>query len=341
VAHRRAGLLIAALAACAGAAGCGGGGSAGPSFISPNAPGREAARATPVRHYEYVFPDQSMLVYDIDHGHRLVQRRAFPQAQAIRGVAASPRTHRLYVSFGSDRGDHAQGSLLAYDLIANRVLWQRDYAFGIDSMAITPNGRTIYMPVGEASMDTTWRVINAMTGAVRSRISAGRGPHNTVTSLDGRRVYLGGRYDRFLYVASTSTNRVIERIGPLILGVRPFTIDGRQRFAFTTATRFRGFQVSSIRTGRVLYTVSFGSNAGLAPGDPPSHGISLSPDERQLWVFDAPPGLVHVFDVTGLPRHRPRQVGAIKLRVGLSGGEVPCSYACGRNGWLLHSLDGR
>src|SRR5205085_1169434 len=83
------------------------------------------------------------------------------------------------------------------------------------------------------------------------------------------------------------TNRIIERIGPLILGVRPFTIDGRQRFAFTTATRFRGFQVSNIRTGRVLYTVSFGSNAGLAPGYPPSHGISLSPDERQLWVFDA------------------------------------------------------
>ena len=33
-----------------------------------------------------------------------------------------------------------------------------------------------------------------------------------------------------------------------------------------------------------------------------SHGISLTPDERQLWVIDAPNSYVHAFDVTRLPR---------------------------------------
>ena len=76
-----------------------------------------------------------------------------------------------------------------------------------------------------------------------------------------------------------------ERVGPLRSGVRPFTINGRETLVFTTATGFLGFQVSSLSSGRVLYTQAFPgfswSPANFAPSAP-SHGISLSPNER--WV---------------------------------------------------------
>ena len=126
---------------------------------------------------------------------------------------------------------------------------------------------------------------------------------------------------------------VIGKIGPLNLpGVRPFTINGSQTFAFTTAKNFLGFQVSSITTGNVLYTVP-------VPGfsfDPktfrytPDHGISLSPGERELYLIDTPNGYVHVFDVSGLPGSPPRLVANIKLH-----------HPPAHNGWLQHSRNGR
>lgn len=297
-----------------------------------------------VHHYEYVVVDQAVYVYDIDHRERLVQKIALPRIERVRGVVTNPRTHILYISHGGDGGGNGTGSLLAYDLVSQRTLWDRAYDRGIDAPAISTDGSRIYLPDGELSSDGVWAVIDARSGAVIGKIDGGTSPHNTIVGLSGTRVYLGGRNSRYLDVASTATNRVVKRVGPLISGVRPFTINGRETLAYTTATGFLGFQVSSLSTARVLYTQTFGSRfrwdpATFAPSAP-SHGISLSPDERQVWVMDAPNGYVHVFDVSGLPRQAPRRIADIRLPDPLSGGESDCSYDCARDGWLQHSRNG-
>jgi hypothetical protein len=56
----------------------------------------------------------------------------------------------------------------------------------------------------------------------------------------------------------------------------------------------------------------------------PSHGVGLTPDEKELWVCDAANERVHVFDATVMP---PKQIASVKLR------EQP--------GWVTFSLDGR
>jgi DNA-binding beta-propeller fold protein YncE len=73
----------------------------------------------------------------------------------------------------------------------------------------------------------------------------------------------------------------------------------------------------------------------------PSHGISLSPDEKQLYVIDSPNKKVRVYDVSRVAEGvAPTQLGAISV-AGLSGTETPCAYDCGRGGWLQRSVDGR
>jgi DNA-binding beta-propeller fold protein YncE len=127
--------------------------------------------------------------------------------------------------------------------------------------------------------------------------------------------------------------------------VRPFTINGKETLAFTTATGYLGFQVSSITSGQVLYTVPvsgpFPYKAGQPGPSSPSHGISLSPDEKQLWVMDQPNSHVHVFDVSGLPATAPKQIADIKTTRTMTGSQVGCTYDCLREGWLQHTLDGR
>src|SRR5205823_5112413 len=138
----------------------------------------------------------------------------------------------------------------------------------------------------------------------------------------------------------TASGRVRE-VGPLAGGVRPFTVNGANALAFTTATGVAGFQVSSIASGHVLYSISFGPMPAGFPYTAPSHGISLSPDERQLYVIDAARKLVRAYDVSGVAHGvAPRELGAIHV-AGWNGRESPCAYDCGQDGWLQHSLDGR
>jgi DNA-binding beta-propeller fold protein YncE len=56
----------------------------------------------------------------------------------------------------------------------------------------------------------------------------------------------------------------------------------------------------------------------------PSHGIGLTPDEREVWVTDAFNQRMHIFDATVMP---PKPVASVKLR------DEP--------GWITFSLDGK
>lgn len=295
------------------------------------------------QHLEYVVAEGAISIYDIDHGQSLVRQLSLPWLIGVRGVAAATQSSTLYLSYGGDGGDAGNGSLAAYDLRTDRVLWKRSYGAGVDSFALTPNGRTIYLPTGELSPGDEWLVIDARTGDRTATIHGGRGPHNTIVSLDGAFAYLAGRTDRYLYVASTRSGRIVRRVGPLKFGLRPFTINGRHTLAFTTASSFLGFQMSDLTTGRVLYTVGVpgfrvASSFSLST---PSHGISLSPDERELYLVDAANSFVHVFDVHHGARARPKLVASIKLQHPFTGNESPCGNDCARDGWLQHDRSGR
>lgn len=290
--------------------------------------------------FEYVFPDREIDVFAAEPPFRLVERIRVPDLHSVRGVAVSPATGTLYASVGGNGGSTGHGTLFAYDLLRNRLRWKRAFPTGTDSLAVTPDGRTLFVPEGERTMDDLWYVVDARTGEVTHELNAAPGPHNTVVSPDGKLVYLGPRNSRFLVVASVRTDRIVERVGPLKGGVRPFTVDQGRGLAYTTATGFLGFQVSSLRTGRLLYTVPirFAWHHSLGT---PSHGISLTPNGRRLAVIDVPNSYVHVYDVSRTPAQPPRHIADIPLIHSMKGKEDPCGGDCGRAGWLQHSLDGR
>jgi sugar lactone lactonase YvrE len=86
-----------------------------------------------------------------------------------------------------------------------------------------------------------------------------------------------------------------------------------------------GFEVGDITTGKMLHRVEV---PGVKMGPVkrhgcPSHGIGLTPDERQLWVCDAFNQKLHVYDATVMP---PAYVDSIACR------DEP--------GWITFSIDG-
>jgi len=118
----------------------------------------------------------------------------------------------------------------------------------------------------------------------------------------------------------------VSAVGPFSDVVRPFTINGSDTLCFVDVNGLLGFEVGDLRSGQKLYRVEVqGYRQGpVKRHGCPSHGIALTPDERELWVADGANDAVHVFDATARP---PKQIGSVKVR------DSP--------GWISFSTDGR
>lgn len=263
-----------------------------------------------------------VLVFDIDNDHRFVRRipsrGVDPNGKPlnVKGVCASAATGRMYVS--------TLTFLTCYELKTDAILWEREYPGGCDRMAISPDGRVLYLPSLEGPH---WNVVDGSTGDVIKRVVTNSSSHNTVGSPDGKYVFLAGLKSPEVSVLDTATNEVVRKIGPFSAPVRPFTIDGSASRLFACVNGRLGFEVGDIATGRVLAKVDAGP---VSPQKPkrhgcPSHGVGMTPDESEVWVVDAVGRAIHVFDATVMP---PRvKGGPIRLR------DEP--------GWVTFTIDGK
>jgi DNA-binding beta-propeller fold protein YncE len=190
-------------------------------------------------------------------------------------------------------------------------------------MAISPDGRVIYLPSFEKEH---WHVISALDGSILAKIVPNSGAHNTIAGPDGREAYLAGLKSPLLTVADTQTHTAARTVGPFGNSIRPFTVNGRQTLVYVNVNELLGFEIGDLRTGKMLQRVTV---AGFEKGPVkrhgcPSHGIALTPDERELWLADAHNNRLHVFDLTG---PTPKQIETITVR------DQP--------GWITFGIDGR
>ncbi|HEY2016010.1 MAG TPA: hypothetical protein VGH38_21055 [Bryobacteraceae bacterium] len=262
-----------------------------------------------------------ILVFDIDNGYKFVRRIptwAVPEGKEpenVKGIAASAQTGRVYVT--------SLNRMIAVDAVSGKKIWDKTYEGGCDRMAISPDGKTLYVPQLEGP---NWHVVNAATGDVTATIETKSGSHNTIYANDGAHAYLAGLKSPLLSVADTRTHTVSSTVGPFDNVIRPFTVNGSNTLVFVNVNGLLGFEVGDLRTGKKLYHVEV---AGYKQGKVkrhgcPSHGIALTPDEKQLWLADCANSAIHIFDSTVMP---PKQVASIQAR--------DCV------GWLSFSMDGR
>jgi hypothetical protein len=310
-------------------------GSANPASVTPNPTG--------TAHYLYVVIDGRVYAYDIDNNNTLVKQFPIP-VLGKRGLMVAPNQGMLYVSeCGTTYCAGSHGSLVAYDLVHDDVAWIANYSFGVDQPAITPDGSTIYMPHGDDGTDGQTSILNASNGQPTGTITTGTNGHNTIVSLDGTQAYLTGwtgSNDNYAHVVNTSTNQVTLNAGPTLNGIRPFTVNGKNTLMFTQSSSICGFQVLSLVTGNVLYTVPFSGSCVWTVSTAASHGISLSPDEHRLYIMNGAQDSLEVYDVSGVPTSAPTFVANVPLD-SVAGAEGNCTSLCTREGWVLNDLSGR
>ncbi len=278
--------------------------------------------ATPGIRNDLSWGGHGLVVFDIDHEHRFVKRIPLGGVDAkgtpdpVRGVCASAAARRIYVS--------TNHSLTCLDLLSEKILWEKSFDGGCDRMSLTADGKEMYLPSWEKDF---WLVIDAASGETLKRIETpNAGSHNTIVDANGAHAYLAGLHSPVLRVVDTRSREVVREVGPFGSAIRPYTVNGKGTLCFVNVNGLLGFEVDDLTTGKKLHRVEVqGFTTGVTKRHGcPSHGIGLTPDERELWVCDAHNQRLHYFDATVMP---PRQMGSIAL------GDDP--------GWVTFSNDGR
>jgi DNA-binding beta-propeller fold protein YncE len=267
------------------------------------------------------FGGHGVIVFDIDNGYKFVRRipakglKPDGTPSNVKGIVANAATKRLYVS--------TLDKLACFDLLTDKILWEKSYEGGCDRMALSPDGKVMYLPSLEKEH---WHVVDAMSGDVMKRLESFPRAHNTIYGLDGKHAYLAAIGTPILHVTDTATHTVSKKVGPFGSGIRPFTVNGKQTLCFVNVNGLLGFEIGDIKSGKMLHRVEV---KGFQMGVPkrhgcPSHGVGLTPDEKEVWVCDAANSRMHYYDATVMP---PKQIGSIEVR------EQP--------GWITFTLDGK
>ena len=297
-----------------------------PALVAPVATHAPAERhllyvASPGTRNYVEYGGVGILVFDADDGYKFVRRIAtWPTVEGkavenVKGIAASAAAGRVYVS--------SLTRVIAIDAVSGATVWDKAFDGGADRLAISPDGRTLYVPQLEG---TSWHIVDAATGDVRATVETKSGSHNTIASADGRLVYLAGLKSAVLSVLDTKSGKVDHVVGPFSNVIRPFTVNAANTRAYVNVNDLLGFEVGDVATGKPLYRVEV---AGFQKGTVkrhgcPSHGIALTRDERELWLADCANGYIHLFDATTTPA---KQLTSLKMR--------DCV------GWVSFSMDGR
>jgi len=295
------------------------------SAAKPPAPPEKAGE----KHYLYVatpgirdylgYGGHGILVFDMDNQHRFVKRIStqglHPNGKPsnVKGVAVSIPLNSIYVS--------TLESLQRIDLTTEKVVWEKHFEGGCDRMSISPDGLTMYLPALENKF---WNVVDCKTGNIIKKIEVYRRSHNTIYGPAGKLVYLDDIASPWLYIADAQSHTIVSKVGQFRSNIRPFTINGKETLAYVTTDSLLGFEVGDLKTGAKLAHVEVeGWEMGpVRRHGNPSHGIGLTPDEKEIWLCDGHNMRLHIFKAT--PPYQ--QLTTIPLQ------DMP--------GWVTFSMDG-
>src|SRR5262245_12776584 len=167
--------------------------------------------AVPGRTNDIGFGGVGILVFDAARNFRFVKRiatwdyTAVEMPENVKGIAVSTSLGMIYVS--------TVKRLAAWDLLTEKKVWEQTYDGNCcDRMAISPDGRTMYVPSFEGP---NWYVVDAKTGGLIKSVPtpASLGAHNTIWSVDGSKVFMAGLQSNTMSVADPKTHTVVQTVG--------------------------------------------------------------------------------------------------------------------------------
>ena len=215
----------------------------------------------------------------------------------------------------------SENALKSLDSSTGKVLNTLPLLGRPNQCAVTPNGKFVAVPIFNGDSveivdGESMKILKTLPVAMpHNCLNAGNNEHMFVTSIRGNLVKM-------------IDLRTLDYIAEIPVGgvPRPIAVDREEKTLYVALSLLHGFVIVDIPSRTVVRKVEF-------PALPPdldlrpllntaTHGLTLTPDGKELWAASVPTGKVYVYDVP-----RGTVSGAIAV------GQLP--------NWIAFSLDGR
>jgi len=312
-------LLVGSLGAAAQSQSPATGPSAAAPAVAPTRRGPNDSFRPRARHLLYITEPGSLekpgwangvgiIVLDVNDGYHFVKRiptweyAGSMSPEQVSGVAASPVTNLIYVA--------ARGRLAAIDMGTDKMVW----SVTLDGKCcerpqVTPDGKIV---VVGGDLQDYWYEVDAVTGKLIGKLEAPESPnsHNLNLSADGKTAYMSPN-NKVMTISDVKSRKIIKTIH-FPDNIRVFVLNKDSSKVYANNNNFLGFLVADVATGEVTKRVEVTSVNWHAKWDVtprprvphgcPSHGIALTPDEKEIWVADGLFNKIHIFSNTDDPK---------------------------------------
>jgi DNA-binding beta-propeller fold protein YncE len=249
-----------------------------------------------------------IIVLDVNDGYHFVKRiptweyAGSMSPEQVSGVAASPVTNLIYVA--------ARGRLAAIDLGTDKMVW----SVTLDGKCcerpqVTPDGKLV---VVGSDLQDYWYELDAATGKLIGKLNAPESPnsHNLNLSADGKTAFMSPN-NKVMTISDIGSRKIIKTIH-FPDNIRVFVLNKDSSKIYANNNNFLGFLIADVASGEVTKRVEITSVNWHAKWDVtprpriphgcPSHGIALTPDEKEIWVADGLFNKLHIFSNTDDPK---------------------------------------
>jgi YVTN family beta-propeller protein len=204
------------------------------------------------------------------------------------GAAASTDGRRFFTSVESDH------TLLVIDTATDRVVRSIKLSGLPNQCAVTPDGRYVGVPIrGGDSVD----IVDVAQGKIVKNLPV-KVPHNCYNARRNDHIFVTSMGDHKVNLIDLQTLSYIAEI-PVGGVPRPLAVTRDEKILYCALSDLHGFVIADIPQRKVVQTVELPplpADVKFPVANTPTHGLELTPDERELWVTSCGTDTVYVFD---------------------------------------------
>jgi len=214
-------------------------------------------------------------------------------------IKTGDRPHGAAVSgdgrffFTSVEGDH---TLLVIDTASDQMIRSIKLSGLPNQCAVTPDGKYVGVPIrGGDSVD----IVDVAQGKVINNLPV-KVPHNCYNARRNDHLFVTSMGDNQVNLIDLEAGKYLAQI-PVGGVPRPLAVTRDEQTLYCALSDLHGFVIADIPGRKVVETIK------LPPLPPdvtfpvphtPTHGLELTPDEKELWVTSCGTDTVYVFDTS-------------------------------------------
>jgi YVTN family beta-propeller protein len=211
--------------------------------------------------------------------------------EKVHGVCAPSDGRHLFTTIESEK------TLKVLDTATNEIVATIQLTGRPNQCASTPNGQYVAVPIRDnGSID----IVDVAQKKV-AKVLPIEGPHNCYNTNRNDDMYCSSMQGNNIARIDLKT---MEYSGKIAVGgiPRPYAVSTDEKMMYVALTSFHGFAAIDLAHGNKIERVELPGPAA-APlcekleKNTPTHGVALSPDNKQLWVTSLTDSGVYVYDV--------------------------------------------